>query len=182
MAVRVRMNGQMVCAAQSDAEAGDVYIDDAVHHLLHTDLKIIGTDDEGDTWRVASSLRPCRCCSEEKPATAPADSVRANGYSDDAAYITGVEDPEDAVPGTPYQLLIDDVVVGTIAVEFGRACENEWTTILRPVVGHTIRVGKRTAARPQPCAAWVAPTPETVVPGDAPGDCGSCGWSQGAHE
>jgi len=63
MALRVRNGtGPVLCAAQSDPEPGDTYLDDAVHHLLHTTWGILATDDEGDTWRLRlpwEAHRPC---------------------------------------------------------------------------------------------------------------------------
>lgn len=50
MAIRIRPDGTMICAAENDAELGDAYLDDFLHHELHTELKILHTHDEGDTW------------------------------------------------------------------------------------------------------------------------------------
>lgn len=56
MAVRVRRTGEIVCAAFSDANDGDTYINDAVHYWLVASGALV-TDDEGDTWRLAARDR-----------------------------------------------------------------------------------------------------------------------------
>ena len=43
MAVRIRKNGRIFCAALSSKEDGDCYIDDVVHHLLCVEKKILIT-------------------------------------------------------------------------------------------------------------------------------------------
>ncbi len=59
MAVRIRADGRIVCAAQSDPEPGDCYLDDAVHARLagaeENSLHVLVTDDEGDTWEFINS-------------------------------------------------------------------------------------------------------------------------------
>lgn len=52
MAVRVRKeSGNIVCAAFSEAEEGDVYVNDAVHYWLAS-IGLLVTNDEGDTWTI----------------------------------------------------------------------------------------------------------------------------------
>lgn len=51
MALWVKPDGQIVCAAFNEPENGDVYIDDQVHGLLY-ESRIIWTNDEGDTWQT----------------------------------------------------------------------------------------------------------------------------------
>lgn len=41
MAIRVREDGTMWCAALTEPEPGDTYIDDTLHHLLHTVHRVI---------------------------------------------------------------------------------------------------------------------------------------------
>ncbi len=51
MALRIRKDRKtIVCAAENPKELGDCYLDDVVHHTLANDLKVLHTDDEGDTW------------------------------------------------------------------------------------------------------------------------------------
>jgi hypothetical protein len=58
VAVRVRRSGTILCAAQSDPEPGDVYLDDGAHYWLSRTTKLIRTDDEGDTWRFVCAPPP----------------------------------------------------------------------------------------------------------------------------
>ncbi len=44
MSIRWRLNGNMVCAAMSDAESDDCYIDDRLHYQLSTISKAIIAD------------------------------------------------------------------------------------------------------------------------------------------
>lgn len=41
MAIRVRKDGTMVCAALTESKDGDTYIDDALHHIMHQEYKVI---------------------------------------------------------------------------------------------------------------------------------------------
>jgi len=43
MAVRIRENGKIFCAALSGEEDGDCYIDDVLHHLLSGKRKVLIT-------------------------------------------------------------------------------------------------------------------------------------------
>lgn len=43
MAVRVRKNGRVLCAAMHTAEEGDIYIDDTLHYLLSVEAKVLVT-------------------------------------------------------------------------------------------------------------------------------------------
>jgi endoglucanase Acf2 len=44
MAIRWRKNGDMVCAAMSDSEEGDTYIDDRLHYQLSVISRAIIAD------------------------------------------------------------------------------------------------------------------------------------------
>lgn len=44
MAVRIRKNGSIVCAAMHPVEPGDVYIDDPVHYQLSVIAHVLVTD------------------------------------------------------------------------------------------------------------------------------------------
>ena len=56
MALRIRKNGVILCAAMHKAEDGDVYINDGVHYYLSVIMKIIVTEpmdfhkDRGEWW------------------------------------------------------------------------------------------------------------------------------------
>ena len=54
MAVRIRVNGTIICAAQAPEMLGDYYIDDTLHYILHSKLKVlrfVGKDENGaDLW------------------------------------------------------------------------------------------------------------------------------------
>lgn len=56
MAIRVRSNGAMICAAMSDPELGDTYIDDGLHYELSVVRGVICTypmpmhKDKGGLW------------------------------------------------------------------------------------------------------------------------------------
>lgn len=56
MALRIRKNGKILCAAMHKAEDGDVYINDGVHYYLSAIQKIIVTEpmerhkDRGEWW------------------------------------------------------------------------------------------------------------------------------------
>ena len=41
MAVRIRVDGQIVCAAMHKAEVGDTYLDDTVHYYLSCERKLL---------------------------------------------------------------------------------------------------------------------------------------------
>lgn len=41
MAVRVRRDGTIICAAESDAEEGDCYINDPTQYRLHVEMKVL---------------------------------------------------------------------------------------------------------------------------------------------
>ena len=43
MAIRVRKNGRMFCAALSPEKAGDMYIDDGLHYYLSVEKRVIVT-------------------------------------------------------------------------------------------------------------------------------------------
>lgn len=44
MAVRVRADERVLCAAMHPAESGDVYLDDTVHYLLSVVLHVLVTE------------------------------------------------------------------------------------------------------------------------------------------
>ena len=44
MAVRIRKNGQILCAAKSKPQKGDCYIDDNIHHILCAELKVLSVE------------------------------------------------------------------------------------------------------------------------------------------
>lgn len=46
MALRVRKNGCILCAALNEEEEGDLYIDDDDHYKLTVEMKIIVTEPE----------------------------------------------------------------------------------------------------------------------------------------
>ncbi|MFA5260625.1 MAG: hypothetical protein WC450_05290 [Candidatus Omnitrophota bacterium] len=50
MALRIRKNGFIVCAAENEKEFGDFYIDDGWHYYLTVISKVLYTKDEGSTW------------------------------------------------------------------------------------------------------------------------------------
>ena len=55
MAVRIRKNGRILCAAMHPEEPGDTYIDDTLHQILSVDAKVLVTDDKhinghGEWW------------------------------------------------------------------------------------------------------------------------------------
>ncbi len=58
MAVRIRKDGKIVCAAINDELEGDCYIDDGLHYYLSTERKILITTENdhhiingGEWWR-----------------------------------------------------------------------------------------------------------------------------------
>jgi len=44
MAVRIRKDGRVLCAAMHPAEAGDIYVDDGVHYHLSVEAKVLVTE------------------------------------------------------------------------------------------------------------------------------------------
>jgi len=44
MAVRVRTDGRILCAAMHEAEKGDIYIDDAIHYYLSVEVRMLVTE------------------------------------------------------------------------------------------------------------------------------------------
>jgi hypothetical protein len=44
MALRIRKNGRILCAAMHPAESGDTYIDDGLHYHLSVEKKVICTE------------------------------------------------------------------------------------------------------------------------------------------
>ena len=43
MAVRIRKDGRILCAAMHEAEDGDTYLDDGLHYLLSVERKVLVT-------------------------------------------------------------------------------------------------------------------------------------------
>lgn len=58
MAVRIRKDGRILCAAMHPEEEGDYYINDAVHYLLSVEAKVMVTEPHerhkthGEWWWV----------------------------------------------------------------------------------------------------------------------------------
>jgi len=50
MAVRIRKDGTIICAAKSGSEDGDCYLDDGVHYRLYELGILHSNNDEDDTW------------------------------------------------------------------------------------------------------------------------------------
>lgn len=59
MAVRIRKDGSIVCAAMFPKEDGDIYIDDAIHYVLSVESKVLITDENhqihGKWWWVTET-------------------------------------------------------------------------------------------------------------------------------
>jgi hypothetical protein len=68
MAVRVRKDGRILCAAMHPAEPGDVYIDDGVHYQLSVIAEVLVTDEHhldkdgvkghGQWWWITDTKKP----------------------------------------------------------------------------------------------------------------------------
>ena len=51
MALRIRKDRKtIVCAAFNEPKEGDCYIDDKLHYVLSTEMKVLCTNNGGDTW------------------------------------------------------------------------------------------------------------------------------------
>jgi len=56
MAVRIRIDNRVLCAAMHAAEPGDIYIDDYLHYYLSVVIRILVTEDHekhsqhGEWW------------------------------------------------------------------------------------------------------------------------------------
>jgi hypothetical protein len=50
MSLRWRKNGTLLCAAGSQAELDDTYIDDRLHYLLSEILHVIEPNDDASEW------------------------------------------------------------------------------------------------------------------------------------
>lgn len=57
MSLRIRASGEIVCAAEHGPEEGDIYVDDALHYYLREVVRVIDTDNEGDTWYFVSNVK-----------------------------------------------------------------------------------------------------------------------------
>jgi hypothetical protein len=44
MALRIRSDGRILCAARHEAEAGDAYLDDGVHYELSVNRRVLVTE------------------------------------------------------------------------------------------------------------------------------------------
>lgn len=44
MAVRIRKDGRILCAAMHAAEPGDTYLDDGIHYMLSAEKKLLVTE------------------------------------------------------------------------------------------------------------------------------------------
>lgn len=53
MALRIRLDGRILCAALNNAEEGDVYINDAVHYRLSVEEKVLVTTE--NDYHLANS-------------------------------------------------------------------------------------------------------------------------------
>ena len=61
MAVRIRMSGDIICAAMSIEEPGDLYIDDELHYYLSVTNKLLLADENHKInglwhWRENNAL------------------------------------------------------------------------------------------------------------------------------
>ena len=62
MAVRIREDGSIVCAAKSEPEEGDTYIDDSLHYRLAVLEKVLIPDkneSENGLWHWISECLVC---------------------------------------------------------------------------------------------------------------------------
>lgn len=56
MAVRIRKDGRIFCAAMHPKEEGDIYLDDGIHYILSVEKKILVTEShdlhkvDGEWW------------------------------------------------------------------------------------------------------------------------------------
>lgn len=56
MALRIRKDGRVLCAAMHEAEPGDTYLDDGIHYQLSAERKLLVTEpmekhkDRGQWW------------------------------------------------------------------------------------------------------------------------------------
>lgn len=50
MALRIRKNGRIVCAAETKLKRSDIYIGDKLHYFLYQ-KKLICPKDEGKIWK-----------------------------------------------------------------------------------------------------------------------------------
>jgi len=56
MALRIRKDGRVLCAAMHKEELGDTYIDDGIHYMLSAEKKLLVTEpmrlhkDRGEWW------------------------------------------------------------------------------------------------------------------------------------
>lgn len=61
MALRIRKyRKQIVCAAESNPQKDDCYLDDNVHYVLGVEMKILHTDDGGRNWYFDTQNLRCR--------------------------------------------------------------------------------------------------------------------------
>lgn len=56
MALRIRKNGRILCAAMHTEELGDTYLDDGLHYILSVEKKLLVTEpmeqhqNKGEWW------------------------------------------------------------------------------------------------------------------------------------
>lgn len=50
MAVRIRKNGKIICAAASKPMKGDIYLDDGVHYLLSVEMGVLQEIEGTNYW------------------------------------------------------------------------------------------------------------------------------------
>jgi hypothetical protein len=48
MALRIRTDGRILCAAMHEAEHGDTYIDDSLHYILSVVNRVLVTEEHDD--------------------------------------------------------------------------------------------------------------------------------------
>ena len=56
MALRIRKNRKKIlCAAESKPQKGDCYLNDDIHYILAVEMKVLHTNDKGETGYFKSS-------------------------------------------------------------------------------------------------------------------------------
>lgn len=55
---------KIVCAAENKSKKGDCYLDDNVHYVLSEEMRILHTNDDGETWffKTNERYRNKNCC------------------------------------------------------------------------------------------------------------------------
>lgn len=75
MAVRIRLSGEVVCAAMHPSEPGDVYVDDRVHYELSAVSKLLVTE----PWHGGHAARGLWWWRGEVPEGVVVDEFYLNG-------------------------------------------------------------------------------------------------------